>query len=116
MRALLIDSEAASVSEIDLPSHKVDDGVRQLEALRRLVGGWIEFAYRFSDTNDVVFVDEEGKLKDPKHFFWIAGTPTPFAGNGVVCGGEDRQGNITPARSSIDAVRAVVQFSVGVTL
>jgi hypothetical protein len=41
---------------------------------------------------DVIFVDDEGLLKEPRYFFTIKGYPQPLAGKGLVLGtGPDGQ-------------------------
>lgn len=94
MRAIYIDSDACKVTEIELPD---DDS--QLSELQRLVGGNIEFAHEFPN-GDVLFVDEEGLLKNPKHFFDVD-AHQHFAGNGVIVGPEI-EGEPTPAQTLIE--------------
>lgn len=45
----------------------------------------ITSGYKFPD-GDVLFVDDEGLFKDPKHFFRIPGIDYDFAGNGLIVG------------------------------
>ena len=57
---------------------------KTLADLQRMVGGFIESAWR-NKKDDAVFVDEEGMFKYDG-FFTIAGGHQPFAGNGVLVG------------------------------
>lgn len=115
MRALLIDPAGVSIVEIDIPQTDHDIAT-QLNALRTLVGGHLEIGYRFPNGGDAVLIDEEGKLKEPRFFFWIRGCAEPFAGRGLVVGSEDANGDITPAISSVEGLRRNVRFSIGTTL
>lgn len=47
----------------------------------------ITTGYKFPN-GDVLFVDDEGLFKDPKHFFRIPGIDYDFAGNGLIVGTE----------------------------
>jgi hypothetical protein len=102
MRALHIDAAARQVREVQLP-----DRGSQIKALHALVGGYIEVAHRFPN-GDVMFVDEEGLLKGPEHFFDI-GAHQPFAGNGVIVGPEIRE-RPTPAGTQVGEIEARVRW------
>lgn len=99
-RAIHIDAEARTVTETTVDT---------LEDLQKLVGGWIEFACELP-SDDVVFVNEEGLLGEPKHFFYIDGSPQPYAGSGVVLGPCDGDGEETAATSDVDELRSRVTF------
>jgi hypothetical protein len=81
MKAILIDSTAQGFRVVEYNGN--DD-------LRQLVGGWIELAYQWPETEDVLYVDEEGLLKEQRHFFRIdvRADPQPLAGKGVIVGRE----------------------------
>ena len=111
MRAIHIDATLRTVTEIDVPAH-TEPANAQLLALQKAVGGLIELVARLPN-GDCVFVDEEGKLKKPRHFFWLAGAREPFAGNAIVVGDADRNGDITPAKSTVDEMYAALQWPVG---
>lgn len=100
MRALKIDSDKREVTEID---------VNSLKDLQQAVGGLITYAHHL-DNGDAIFVDDEGLFKSPEHFFMVKGTPQPFAGNGVVVGPTDTQGEETPAKSTVKGVRKLITF------
>lgn len=82
-----------------------------LADMQRMVGGYIEVAHRFPN-GDIVFVDEEGLLKEPSLWFEIAGAHQTFAGNGLVTGPEDAEGKLTEPRSTRDELTQVVTFAV----
>ena len=80
----LINSDFQVITEVH-----VDD----LETIQDCVGGYIELAYSLPN-GDHIFVNEEGKLKDPTRFFAIKETGLfhkahqMFAGNAVFLGRE----------------------------
>jgi hypothetical protein len=81
-------------------------------AKRGHVGGHIELAQRLPN-GDVALVNEEGQLNDPRFFVWLDGAPEPYAGNVIVVGGPDADGDLTPAKSTVAELQAVTQFSIG---
>lgn len=104
MRAIHINSKERTVTDIELP----DDPDRELPELQRLVGGNIEIATTFRNL-DTVFVNEEGLLHHPEHFFVITGGHQPFAGDAVLVG-SDEQGRSRATAYTADDVRDHVVF------
>jgi hypothetical protein len=100
MRAIQIDSVNRVIKEIQ---------VNGLEDLQKAVGGLICWAHELSN-GDTLFVDDEGLLKEPENFFFIQGARQPFAGNGVIVGAADIEGDSTAALSSIEGIREIVAF------
>ncbi len=93
-RALFIDAAKQTVTEIEMPRH------RALEKLQELANGFIECATEFPN-GDVLYVNEEGLLHNPEHFFDI-GAHQPFAGNGVIVGAEEGdEGDLMDAQTAI---------------
>jgi hypothetical protein len=110
MRALHIDAAARTVTEVETPEPRAVDHAR-LRELQRLVGGLIAYAWTFPN-GDTLFVDDEGLLKQPEHFFRVCGCPQEFfAGNGVVVGKATRAGYDTAAVSTTDELRALLRFA-----
>lgn len=103
MRAIHINAVDHTVDEITVPD------TDQLAELQRLVGGYIEVAHRFPN-GDILYVDEEGLFKDPTHFFAVSGAHQPFAGNGVILGPEDSEGEETPAQTPVARIRHLVRW------
>lgn len=100
MRAILIDAAQGTVQEIDT--------VGDLDALYGLIHcQMIEVAHEFPN-GDVLYVDEEGLLKQPQRFFDI-GAHQPFAGNGVIIGC-DGNGETVAAATPIDEIVGKVSF------
>ena len=56
-----------------------------------------------------VFVDDEGLLKNPQHFFILKGYGQPLAGNGLVLGDVDEEGETLAAPDDLD-LSSVVTF------
>lgn len=99
MRAILIDSTARTITEIET------DG--KLASLQAAVGGYIE---RVGLPNsDDLFVNEEGLLHSPREFFWWQGMRQPFAGNGIVIG-HDGEGDSAGARIALADVKKKIRF------
>ena len=99
MRALFINAEAKTVTEIDGST---------LEGLQKCVGGYIETAMALP-TKDTLFVDEDGLSKNYAFGFVLLGMP--FVGNGVVVGPTDGAGDHTPARVSITALAKAISWA-----
>lgn len=59
--------------------------------------------------NDAIFLDDEGLLKDPKHFFVWEGYEQPLAGKGLVLGTNDEGDSISPV-STLNDIRKRVSF------
>lgn len=62
------------------------------------------------DDHDVIFVDDEGLLKNPRYFFNIKGYPQPIAGKGLVLGG-DSQGETVSANIEYEELCELITFS-----
>lgn len=63
----------------------------------------------FNSKRDTVFVDDNG-LGKYRNFFYIEGAHQPFAGNGVVLGGPDAEGETTAPTVTLEWLRANVTF------
>src|SRR6516165_9985592 len=82
MRAIVINSEAQSVTETDI------DG--KLHSLQGIVGGLIDPVYPgLEGTDHHCYVNDEGLLNNPQHFFMFKDGHQPLAGNGVILGTTD---------------------------
>ena len=76
MRAIVINSKDRTITETEI------DG--SLESLQRIVGGLIEPVTQGLDGTRHHYVNEEGLLGHPRHFFMFRGGHQPLAGNGVI--------------------------------
>lgn len=76
MRAIIINPEDRTITETDI------DG--SLKSLQQIVGGLIEPVYQGLDEPHHCYVNEEGLLDNPQHFFMFKDGHQPLAGNGVI--------------------------------
>lgn len=84
MRAILIDSINKTVVETT-----IDDTEKVLDQWYKAINcDLVEIAHYITN-HDSILVDEEGYLKNPKHFFSYNGGHQPFAGNGLIVGVND---------------------------
>ena len=83
MKAILINANERKVVVVDVKP----DPNRSLEGLRALIGcEWVQPVV--VDDGVTIWVDEEGRLKQPTAGFFLSGVPCVFAGNGVLLGGD----------------------------
>lgn len=106
MRSILIDPAKRAV----VP-YRINGSVASLQAA---VGSLIAFATQL-DTGDVLYVDDEGLLRDNPSFFAIAGGRHPYAGRGLLVGPET-YGAITDVVATVEEVKSLVSFDVEVDL
>jgi len=106
MRAIWINSERRTLHEVDYVDYK---------ELGRAVGGHIACAWRF-ENGDVCYVDDEGLMKSPRHFFRILERPDgqPLAGNGILTGrdgytSEGAETTLDPV-TTIDELRSKIMW------
>lgn len=102
MRAIKIDSENRVVSEIEL------DKSDSLKSMQEIVGGYICQAMEF-DKRDTLFVNDDGLLDNPQHFFWFEGLHQPLAGNGVITGC-NANGNTVAVKMKIEQVLSTIRW------
>jgi hypothetical protein len=68
------------------------------------------FTLVYIDDRNVIFVDDEGLLKDARHYFNVEGHPFPIAGIGLVLG-TDPEGETTSTSLSLPELQAKVSFT-----
>lgn len=100
VKAYKIDAETRTVTELT---------VSNLEDMQRAVGGYIAHGVGF-ENGDTLFVDDEGLLKYNENFFLVSGANQPFAGNGLLVGAADEEGETLHVQTPIESVRALVSF------
>lgn len=102
MRAILIDSEKKTVSEIT-----INDTNTLQEWYKHIDCDLVQVAHYLSD-HDSILVDEEGLLKNPSNFFSYYGSHQPFAGNGLIVGvneeGESVDCDITLEEATLNVI------------
>ena len=97
MKAIKIDSYKRTVEEVR---------VHGLADMQKAVGGFIQVGHWFDNSNDVIFVDEEGLLKDPENFFTIRGKDSQIlAENGLVLGTNIVTGISVDAVTPVEYIR-----------
>ena len=102
MRAIIIKSEERDVFEADV------DG--KLESLQGIVGGLIDPVYPgLEGTDHHCYVNDEGLLQKPQHFFMFKDGHQPLAGNGVILS-DDGEGGEAPATLPLEWVKDRVAF------
>lgn len=102
MRAIIINAQERTVSEAEIE--------RSLKSLQNIVGGLINsVSPGLEGTDHHAYVNDEGLLNNPQHFFMLRDGHQPLAGNGVILGTTD-DGNEAPATLSLDWVKERVTF------
>ncbi len=102
MRAILIDPEAKTVTEVDYIGKSYRDIYDMIDCETFTVVG--------IEHDDAIYVDDEGLLKDdPQFFFTYRGYAQPLAGKGLVLG-TDEDGNSTEPVSTLDDIKNRVRF------
>jgi len=100
MRAILINSTEKTITEVDY-----DGNYRSI------------YTHIGCDLFDLVyvdggsmFVDDEGLLKNPQHFFMWKGMGQPLAGNALILGESDDDGESTECKLSLWDIMSQVVF------
>jgi len=99
MRAIVIDPAARTVEEIDTDA--------SLASLQEVVGGCIE--YVAVDESHHCYVNEEGLLEQPEHFFMFDGGHQPLVGRGIILSSTP-EGDEAPCGLPLDWVNERVSF------
>jgi hypothetical protein len=99
MRAIIINAQHRTIIEAEI------DG--SLKSLQQIVGGLIEPVSL--DGTHHCYVNEEGLLDHPQHFFIFRDGHQPLSGNGVILALAD-DGNEAPCTLPLDWVKERVTF------
>lgn len=99
-KGILIDAVNRTVTEIEVGG--LDD---MYEAMRVDL---VTIGCQLDEINDI-FVDDEGLLKSPEHFFYYEGAHQPFAGSGLVLG-KDAEGETVSTTKTLAEIKAKVKF------
>lgn len=103
IKGILIDSEERKVKPVDVESDDIDQ-------MHRLIKCECFTCVRFgSGRSEMVYVDDNGLLNDPKRFFLVPGYPGWLAGNGLILG-VDRRGASVSTELTVEQVESVVRF------
>lgn len=99
MKTILINANERKVVAADVKP----DPNRSLEGLRALIGcEWVQPVVVGDGVT--VWVDEEGRLKQPAAGFLLSGVPCVFAGNGVLLGGDAERARVCKASPEVVAL------------
>ena len=101
MRAIIINAQYRTIIEAEI------DG--SLKSLQQIVAGLIEPVSQGLDGSHHCYVNEEGLLNQPRHFFMFRDGHQPLAGNGVILALAD-DGNEAPCTLALDWVKERVTF------
>ena len=101
MRAIIINAEVRTITETEI------DG--SLKSLQQIVGGLIEPVSQGLDGDHHCYVNEEGLLDQPQHFFMFRDGHQPLAGNGVILSSTE-DGDEAPCTLLLDWVKDRVTF------
>jgi hypothetical protein len=101
MRAIVINAQDRTITETEI------DG--SLTSLQQIVGGMIEPVSQGLGDDHHCYVNEEGLLDQPRHFFMFRDGHQPLAGNGVILSSTD-DGDEAPCTLSRDWVQDRVTF------
>ena len=101
MRAIIINAQDRTIIEAEI------DG--SLKSLQQIVAGIIEPVSQGLDGKHHCYVNEEGLLNQPRHFFMFCDGHQPLAGNGVILALAD-DGNEAPCTLALDWVKERVTF------
>jgi len=101
MRVIVINAKDRTVTVAEI------DG--SLKSLQHIVGGLITTVYDGLDESHHCYVNDEGLLTSPEHFFMFKDGHQPLAGNGVILSLAD-DGNEAPCALPLDWVKERVTF------
>lgn len=103
MKAILIDAAAREIREVEVPTYS---------EINRLIGcSCLCVAWQFAN-RDVLLVDDEGLLKPTQDFFWLAAREDqPLAGNGLLMGPDDPDGDTSlPPKTTLAQIASMIRF------
>ena len=101
MRAIVINAKDRTITETEI------DG--SLKSLGQIVDGFIEAVYAGLDDGHHCYVNEEGLLSNPQHFFMFKCGHQPLADNGVILASTD-DGDEASCTLPLDWVKERVTF------
>ena len=102
VKAILIDVTRQRLDEVEVDGLK--DYYKLIECNFITVATYI-------NKSDVIFVDDEGLLKEPKAGFKVKGSNHPYyAGNGLVVGCNHRTGESADVKSTLFEIAEIINY------
>lgn len=105
LNAYLIDPENKTVSIVTVEP----DGDSHLDSMYKHIKCDLVDVVYVNRSNDVLFLDDEGRLK-PNHYFFWRGYHSPLAGRALVLGTSDDGDTIEPRELTLESVKDHVQW------
>lgn len=103
IKGILIDSEKRTITQVELEADNIDQ-------MHKLIKCECFTCVDFDgDGEETVYVDDNGLLCNPKHFFRIPGYPEWIAGNGLILG-TNRNGESISTKLTVERVEQFVHF------
>ena len=108
MKAILIDVENQTIKEVEVTK---DSKGSNLQSMYKHIQCDCFTTVVYNENNDI-FVDDEGllKLTPLSKFFLYKGYPQPIAGNGLIVGINNDNGESTDTNLSVDEVAQKIVF------
>ncbi len=104
MKAYFINAEKREVTEIDIPD-------AYPHANEKIGCQWIACGH-MDENGDSFYVDDEGLLTSPQHFFLLEDSAQPaFAGNSVVLGLDNETGESQDVVASLDEIKERIKWA-----
>ena len=100
-KAILIDSTNKTFKVVEIENFR--DIQKQLDCRVFTI------ATVFEKNEDTLYVDDEGLLTNPQHFFEYEDAHQPFAGKGLLIGCDD-EGEDKDVQTSMEEVQSKVKF------
>ena len=101
MRAILIDPYAQEIVEVEYSG--------DWKEIKTFLQCDIFTTAYFDDTDDSVYVDDEGLYVEDQAFFTIGNYPQPLAGRGLILGCND-EGDSVDCKTTLEEAKAMVKF------
>lgn len=102
VKAILIDAKAQTVTDVEL-----DNGdINHMHVLLKC--DCFTLAGNFK--GNIAYVDDEGLYKDNLHYFQWPGYPQPLAGNGLIMGPDNGQGDHVDVTISAAEISPSIEF------
>jgi len=110
MRAILINAYDRTVSETTVADDDYRDIYRALSTPEHVIETFTVVDISEDGYGETIFVDDEGLLKNPSHFFLWRDYGQPLAGNGLILGVDHNTGESESTHLTVEEVADMVTF------